>query len=167
MPNIRLDMPWLDLPNTQGGRLALLTAMPWSRYEDPEGALIHLLRREMVDGVVVLAPCAEIRPAAGKDLLRWYRRQGFEPLHLPFAPDEAPPLAALQRTLATLRAWLRQERRVVLHGHRETQRAAFFAAAWLIAVEKWPMPQALAWLEEHLPSSRPLSPAQQAVLRRL
>jgi len=152
---------WLPLPHTQGGRLWLLGAMPWSRDEDPEGGLIHRLRRELVDGVVVLAPCEEIRPAAGKDLLRWYRRQGFEPLHLPFPPDGVPPEEDLRRTVDTLRRWLSQGRHVVVHGHGERRRAAFFAVAWLILGEGWPPDAALDWLHQHWPQVD-LAPAQRA-----
>ncbi len=153
----------IPIPNTQGGKLWALAAMPWSRHEDPQGALIHLLRREMVDGVVVLAPCEEVRRAAGKDLLRWYRRQGMEPLHLPFAPEGVPERAALREALTQLQHWLAQGRHVVAHGHGEMRRVGFLAAAWLRWGERWPTQRALLWLARQIPAAR-LSPTQRAFL---
>ena len=156
----------IPIPNPYGGKLWALTAMPWSRDEDLQGALIHRLRREMVDGVVVLAPCDEVRRAAGKDLLRWYRRQGFEPVHLPFAPEGIPDRASLHAALTWLQQGLRQDRHIVVHGHGETQRAALFVGAWLRCVLDRPWPWVHAWLARHFPHAE-LSPAQQGWLQAL
>ncbi len=153
----------IPIPNPFSGKLWALTAMPWSRDEDPQGALIHLLRREMVDGVVVLVPCDEVRRAAGKDLLRWYRRQGFEPRHLPFAPAGTPDRAALHTTLEWVQQGLRQDRHIAVHGHGETQRAALFVGAWLRCVLDRPWPWVRAWLTQHFPHTT-LSPEQRAWL---
>lgn len=143
--------PIIELPFGLPGKI-YRSAMPYGLY-DRGGSIFPAYLEAKVSAVVVLAEADEIIEKSGRDLLKLYRQQGMDILHLPIQDYNIPDSILLRQVVDQALALARKGKNVVVHCFGGIGRSGMFLACMAKIVFNITGEEAIAWVREYVPGA--------------
>jgi len=155
---IRRFMDWLQgqqpsnmvrIPLPTKGKL-YVSPMPWGPY-DPRSKLIKDYRHYKIKAVLTMVIDEEIRKKCKKkNLLQFYKEQGYAVYRIPFQDLSAPPLEQVTEVLPQVLESLESGNHTVIHCNAGVGRTGILAACISAQVFRYTGPQAIDYVKGHM-----------------
>jgi protein-tyrosine phosphatase len=142
--------PLTEMPFQLAGAV-YRSAMPFSRFGDPDGKIFAAYQRAGVSGVVLLTPDEENLERTGRDLRAFYAQNQIQVFHLPIPDYSTPSLSDLRATVQIAQQHAQAGHNLVVHCYAGIGRTGLFLACMAKIHFGYPPSRAINWVREYIP----------------
>ncbi len=126
--------------------------MPYG-YFDPSGDCLLEYKPKGIQVIVFLAEQDECLRIAGRDLVRFYKKEGYEVIHLPIPDMGVPSIEELEEVSTLVIEKAKAGQNILIHCHAGVGRTGVFMAHLAKRIFGFSGRQAIQWVRQYIPNA--------------
>lgn len=126
--------------------------MPFGTY-DPAGDVYEAYKKHNISIIVLLAPVSECIQKASRNLPDFYKKEGFQVIHLPISDYSVPTKDDLSNALLMILEYAQRGQNIVIHCSAGIGRTGLFTACLARYIFTFSGEGAISWTRQFIPGA--------------